>query len=109
MEAVLSWGILCVEASIPYGCSVRGIPPAWAGVPMLSHVIMELLPSTPVILVIELRINLTRSLNPDVYKYVRNTNGSTLRDSRLSPLSVPGQRMCFVPVPDTPEEVLEGR
>lgn len=97
-----------------HGCSHEGIPQVRAGavppalVPVLSQtVIMELLPSTPVVLVTELCINLTQSLNPDIYKYVRNTN--MLQEYNLSLLYVPKRKICFVPVLDTPDQVLEVR
>lgn len=49
--------------------------------PLSKTLIMELLLLTPVILVTELCINPTHSLNPDIYIYVRNTNSSVLQCS----------------------------
>lgn len=60
-------------------------------------------------LVTGLCMKLTHSLNPDVYKYVRNTNSSVLQECNLPLLYVPRQKMCFVPVLGTPDRVLEVR
>lgn len=97
------WDTVCWAQS-PQGCCGGGVPPVRAGAaqpapkPVLSpSVIMELLPPTPVILVTELCINLTHSLNPDVYKYVRNTNSSVLRGYHLSLPCVPERLRALCP------------
>lgn len=109
MEVVLCWSRWCAEVSTPQGCSHEGSP--WAlcscsGTCAESDCNHR---AAPLKLVTELCINLTHSLNPDIYKYVRNTNSNVLWECSLSLLYVPRQKMCFVPVLGAADEVLEVR
>lgn len=98
MELVLCWSRWCAKVSTPHGCSHEGIPwvlCSYSGTCAESDCNHR---AAPVKLVTGLCIKLTHSLNPDVYKYVRNTNSSVLQECKLSLLCVPRQKMCFVPV-----------
>lgn len=82
MELVLSRGIWGAEIS-KHMDAPAGASAGWGC-------------AAPGTLVTELCINLTHSLNPDLYKYITNTNRSPLQEYNLSLLYMPKQRMCFV-------------